>query len=302
MATLTTASANALLVGSASLPVVLSAAEVAGDGFSVCWWSSTAQPSADSTVAALEASDANNNLFITVGPAEVRARYADVANAFEDRAAAQHGLSGDDWDVPHFWYGHRIPVAVLTAVDLCRCAVMTFDGSDAKFYRDGAELNTAGTVTGAYTPYRYQPAACLTQRWIAGKVHTTLNTLCHSGSGQFALRTAVPGSYDEVRVYDTPLSAQSISTLHHSPGGVDRAAFFLMVYLPFSDARELTYNYGKPGFPVSVNAGLADITTTGSICGESLLICYHPRSSAQQSRDAWLLIMALQRTSATQRS
>lgn len=94
---------NALSVGSSDQPVTLSAGDVAGDGFSVCWWSwIPSRPSALTTVLALETAD-SDDLAIALGQTEVRVQYQDSGSVLRDMVAAQHGLLDNDFSEPHHW-------------------------------------------------------------------------------------------------------------------------------------------------------------------------------------------------------
>lgn len=96
-------------MGDASQPVTLTAGELAGDGFTVCWWSHTGQPTgsgaAVSTVLQLvpDVADATRTLNIGLGGEQLRVSYGGA-----DRVAFEHGLTDpDDWTVPRHWYGRH---------------------------------------------------------------------------------------------------------------------------------------------------------------------------------------------------
>lgn len=82
------------------------------------------------------------------------------------------------------------------------------------------------------------------------------------------VKTALNGVFDELRVYSTPLSAAHVASLHQDPTSVDRDDQFMTVYLPFSDSRALTYDYGKPNNPLTVGLGLSAVNNANKICGE----------------------------------
>lgn len=95
---------DAVSVGTASEPVLLSAGEVAGDGFSLCWWSQLLQPAATpEAVLVLETTD-GDDFSLMLGSTELRARYQDGNGVDQDLLTAQHGLiHQDDWSVAHHW-------------------------------------------------------------------------------------------------------------------------------------------------------------------------------------------------------
>lgn len=108
-------------------------------------------------------------------------------------------------------------------------------------YRDGALLSTVGSTTTAV----YEP---------------------HRGSGILRL-SHLPGTYDEVRVYDTPLDSNAVRSLLVDADLVDRVRSHLRVYIPFNEpTADVTADYGSPTHPVAVDTNNATLEEDG-ICG-----------------------------------
>lgn len=80
------------------------------------------------------------------------------------------------------------------------------------------------------------------------------------------LKTLLPGAYDELRAFDTPLAAAMVAALSQDPSQVDRETQHQVVYMSFADATADTRNYGKPITPVTVYDGLS-VTSSSPLCG-----------------------------------